>query len=192
MITRIILLLLVMVSCAVVSAQEGTSRLNGWGVPNEPQNCEMNLQDLEHARNLARQETNGFLIIVARLGDGERRRELNYRRLHNVRLQLTLIGAASDKIVVAEGERIRGLGRVEFYVRGEFIGALPGRRGADICVGCCGPDENFYPYRRDNRRNNAQQRRNLTKGMNQTRNQRASHRELGWFRRFVRAGYPRR
>jgi len=164
MITRIILLLSLLVSCTAVSAQEGTSRLSGWGVPNEPLNCEMNLQNLEYARDLARREMNGFLIIVARLGNGERRRELNYRRLHNVRLQLTLIGVPSDKIVVAEGERVSGLGRVEFYVRGEFIGALPVRRAGDICVGCCGPDENFYPYRRANRRNPAPQRRNLTRG----------------------------
>ncbi|MCA1615302.1 MAG: hypothetical protein LC800_14600 [Acidobacteria bacterium] len=169
MITRIILLLLMLMSCGVVRAQEETSRLNGWGVPNEPQNCEMNLQDLEHARNLARRETNGFLIIMARLGDGERRRELNYRRLHNVRLQLTNISFPADKIVAAEGERVSGLGRVEFYVRGEFIGALPVRRGADICVGCCGPDENFYPYRRDNRRNAAGGAQ-PNKGMNRTRN----------------------
>ena len=169
MITRIILLLLLLVPCAVVRAQEGTSQLSGRGVPNEPQNCEMNLQDLEHARNLARRETNGFLIIVARLGDEERRRELNHRRLHNVRLKLTHVGVPSDKIVVAEGERVRGLGRVEFYVRGEFFGALPIRRGADICVGCCGPDENFYPYRQDNRRN-AVGVAQPNKGMSRTRN----------------------
>ena len=168
MITRIVLLLLLLMSCAGASAQEGTSRLDGWGVPDEPQNCEMNLQDLEHARNLARRETNGFLIIVARLGDGERRRELNYRRLSNVRLQLTRIGFPSGKIVVAEGERIGGFGRVEFYVRGEFIGALPVRRGADICVGCCGPDERFYPYPQDKRRN-ATGRAQPNKGMNPTR-----------------------
>lgn len=148
MITRIILLLLLLVSSSVVRAQEETSRLRGWGVPNEPLNCEMNLQNLEHVRDLARREKNGFLIIVARLGNGERQRGLNYRRLHNVRLQLTLIGVPSDKIIVAEGERVRGLGQVEFYVRGEFIGALPVRRAGDICVGCCGPDENFYPNRK--------------------------------------------
>ena len=148
MITRTVLLLLLLLSWSVASAQE-ESRLSGWGVPNEPLNCEMNLQDLEHVRNLMRREANGFLIIVARLGNGETRRELNYRRLHNVRLQLTLIGVPSDRIVVAEGERVKGLGRVEFYVRGEFIGALPVRQAGDICVGCCGPDENFYPYRRN-------------------------------------------
>lgn len=151
MITRIILLLLLLVSGSVASDQEGTSRLSGWGIPNEPQNCEMNLQDLEHVRDLARRETNGFLIIVARLGNRETRRALNHRRLHNVRLQLTHIGFPADKIVVAEGERVRGLGRVEFYVRGEFIGALPVRRAGDICVGCCGPDERFYPYRQRSR-----------------------------------------
>jgi len=169
MIGRVVLLLSLLVSCTTVGAQEGIPRLIGWGVPNEPLNCEMNLQDLEHARNLARREPNGFLIIVARLGDGERRKELNHRRLYNVRLQLSRIGLPSDKIVVAEGERVSGFGRVEFYVRGEFIGALPVRRGADICVGCCGPDENFYPYRQDNRRN-ATGRAQPNKGMNRTRN----------------------
>jgi hypothetical protein len=152
-IKRVILMLSLLASSSVVSAQEEASEAGGWGVPNEPLNCEMNLQNLEFARDLARQKTKGFLIIVARLGDDEGRRELNYRRLHNVRLQLTLIGVPAGRIVVAEGERVRGFGRVEFYVRGEMIGALPVRKTGDICVGCCGPDEHFYPYRRASYRN---------------------------------------
>lgn len=140
------LLLALLVSEPFVSAQEKTDK--SWGVPNQPLNCEMNFQNLEYLSKLAQEQRTGFLIIIARLGNLETQKELNDRRLYNVRLKLTLLGVPSDKIVVAEGERLRGLGRVEFYLRGELIGALPIPKGSDICVGCCDPDHRFYPYKR--------------------------------------------
>lgn len=151
MVKRVILWLSLLAAASLTGAQEA-SKASGWGVPSRPLNCEMNLQNLEFARDAARRETEGFLIIVARLGDGERRRTLNSRRLHNVRLQLTRLGVSAGRVIVAEGERVKGWGRVELYVRGEMIGALPVKQGGDLCVGCCGPDEDFYPYRRDSRR----------------------------------------
>jgi hypothetical protein len=49
----------------------------------------------------------GVLVVVARLGDGEGSRELNRRRLYNVREYLKERGGlAADKIVAAEGERV--------------------------------------------------------------------------------------
>jgi hypothetical protein len=90
----------------------------------------------------------GLLILIARLGNGENRRELNRRRLYNVRLKLNTEHAVQkERIIVAEGERLRGFRRVEFYVGGELVGALPVQKQRDICVGCCDPDERFYPYK---------------------------------------------
>lgn len=128
----------------------GQSSERGWGVPNEPQNCEMNLQNLEYLRDLVKKESTGagFLIIVARLGKGERQPSLNHRRLYNVRLKLTLINVSKDRIITTEGEQVKGFGRLEFYWRGELVGAFLVNKAKDICVGCCGPDERFYPYKR--------------------------------------------
>gem|GEM_PF-1678742 len=128
----------------------GQSSEKGWGIPDGPQNCEMNLQNLEYLRDLIKNQSKGtgFLIIVARLGKGERQPSLNHRRLYNVRLKLTLINVPKDSIITAEGEQVHGFGRLEFYWRGELVGALLAHKARDICVGCCGPDERFYPYKR--------------------------------------------
>lgn len=147
---RIILLVALLIYCPILSGQERpvVHTTQTWGVPDQPLNCEMNLQNLEYVRTFSQEQKTGFLIIVARLGSKETRREMNSRRLYNVRLKLTLIGVQPDRIIVAEGERVRGFGRVEFYLRGEMVGALPVAQEKDICVGCCDPDERFYPYKR--------------------------------------------
>ena len=103
-----------------------------------------------------------LLIVVARLGDGETRPDLNQRRLHNVRTYLTeFLPAGAGRrqpqtILLTQGEKVSGLGRVEFYVRGELIHRLPLKQNADLVVGTCYPeqppctlqsDQNFYPCR---------------------------------------------
>ena len=106
-----------------------------WKLPDRPLNCEMNLQHLEDLRHMLANQPNrdGLLIIVARLGNGEKQRDLNRRRLHNVRDGLTTnLGINDRQIVVAEGERVRGYGRVEFYLAGDLVGALPVRRNSHV------------------------------------------------------------
>ena len=98
-----------------------------WDIPDHPYNCEMNLQHLEHVRNMLSSQTNrkDVLIILARLGNGEKRRDLNLRRLNNVRKALTqTLGIEAAKVVTGRGEHIKGYGRVEFYIGGELVGAL--------------------------------------------------------------------
>jgi hypothetical protein len=110
----------------------------------------MNLQNLEYVRDLVNGQGAGksFLIIIARLGHREKQLSLNRRRLYNVRLKLKLINVREDRIITAEGDRVSDFGRLEFYWRGELVGALPVNEGEDICVGCCGPDGRFYPHKR--------------------------------------------
>ncbi len=112
-----------------------------------------------------RTSPNKLIIVIAHLGDGETRPNLNQRRLHNVRTYwleyLTAEGARRkpETVVLAEGERISGYGRLHFYVDGKLIGVLKLRRNADLLVGTCYPtpverdpctlktDRNFYPCR---------------------------------------------
>ena len=152
MIQRSLLLIAVLLSAPLLVAQErsGQSVGKGWGVPDRPLNCEMNFQNLEHVRDVMRGQTNqkSVLILIARLGDGEKQQVLNHRRLYNVRLKLTdELNVPEEKIIIAQGERVEGFGRVEFYMGGELIGALLTNKQDDLCVGCCGPDERFYPYK---------------------------------------------
>src|SRR5207244_8949841 len=75
-----------------------------------------------------------LIIVIAHLGDGETRTNLNQRRLHNVRTYwleyLTAEGARRkpETVVLAEGQRVSGYGRLHFYVDGKLIGVLKLRR----------------------------------------------------------------
>jgi hypothetical protein len=104
-----------------------------------PYSCESNIQMLNTLHQMAGEK--GFVIVIARLGDGERSREFNRRRLHNVRAYLELEWKRDPKtIVLGEGERVRGYGRVEIYVLGGFSQALTVRTNRDLAVGSCEPD----------------------------------------------------
>jgi hypothetical protein len=109
--------------------------------------CEGNNSDLSGAHHMAGEEAT--IIAIARLGDGEVSRQLNRRRLHNVRTFLTDVGWHRDPttVITAEGEKVKGYGRVELYVRGVPFVALAVRRNQDLLVGSClGADRNLYPY----------------------------------------------
>jgi hypothetical protein len=116
--------------------------------------CEDNISFLSNAHHLA--GADGTIIAVARLGDGESNRELSSRRLHNVRVYLTDFGwhRQATTVITAEGERIKGYGRVELYVKGVPFAVLEVKRNQDLLVGSCEPDDirpakaerNLYPY----------------------------------------------
>jgi hypothetical protein len=122
-----------------------------------PHNCEGNVFVLNAAHVAANATGADTLIMaIARLGDGERRRELNRRRLHNVRVFLTeLQKHDASKVIIAEGERVRGYGRVELYVGGRLFQVIAIKTNDDLLVSAtCEPDNirpkwpdtNFYPY----------------------------------------------
>jgi hypothetical protein len=105
---------------------------------------------------------NRLIIVVARLGEDETRSNLNWRRLHNVRTYWTeyyLDRRKPDMIILAEGERVQGHGRVELYVGGKLVVVLKLKRNADLIIGACYTtpegtpfcddkmNRNFYPCR---------------------------------------------
>jgi len=112
-------------------------------------NCETYSADIDRMRSVFSEliEKSDYLILVARLGRGEKNRDLNRRRLHNVSERVKAAGIEAKKIVIAEGERVPGLGRIEVYAGGRMVESLRVKRNQDICVECCGPDERFYPYK---------------------------------------------
>ena len=83
------------------------------------------------------------VFVIARLGEGEKSRRLNQRRLHKARTYLNN-RLKSESIVVAEGERASGEGRVEFYVGSELVLVSMVRRGADLCVNCFETNPKYY------------------------------------------------
>lgn len=65
-------------------------------------------------------ERDSNVIIVARLGKGEYSRRVARLRLSQVKDHLMMVrGVSSDRVVTAEGERVKGLGLVEIYIKGK-------------------------------------------------------------------------
>jgi hypothetical protein len=113
-----------------------------------PGNCEMNAAALDSVRSEALEETNkgGVVIVIARLGTRETSGMQNRRRLQIVKTYLSKYGLGARRIVAAEGERVDGYGRVEFYVAGKLRVVLLANRNKPICVECCNADDTD-PYR---------------------------------------------
>src|SRR5688500_2501496 len=115
--------------------------LQGSRIEARPTNCETHIAILDIAdQNAGRNE---LIIMIGRLGDGERSRELNRRRLHSARAYLTEYRAVRSPgtILIAEGERVAGYGRIELYIGGKLHSAFAVRQNAELSVGSCEPPE---------------------------------------------------
>lgn len=75
------------------------------------------------------------IIVVARLGRGERLRGLNRRRLDQVANYLNR-SVPKQKLVTVEGSRVGGLGQLEFFVGGKLHSVFKVRRNSDLVKGC--------------------------------------------------------
>ena len=89
------------------------------------------------------------IIVIAHLGDGETRANLNWRRLENVRAYWTEYLLPNGRrnpqtIILAEGERVNGYRRLEFYVGGNLVEVMNVARNADLFIGTCYPPNDSY------------------------------------------------
>ena len=75
------------------------------------------------------------VIIIARLGTSETSRKLIASRLRQVANYLSR-RIPKERIITAEGERVRGLGQLEFYVGGKLHSIFKVRRNKDLVAGC--------------------------------------------------------
>ena len=109
-----------LVLLAPVIIAQGDSKHRLW-ISEKPENSEMNhsyLREILAARE-EKPNPNGVIILIARLGKGETRHELNRRRLYIVKYLYTeTFGIPAETIVVAEGERVSDYGRVDIYWNG--------------------------------------------------------------------------
>jgi hypothetical protein len=97
--------------------------------------CETTKAEFDAIAQVAN-ERESNVIIIARLGAGERMRSLNLLRLGKVRDWLLIVrGYSQDRIVIAEGERVSGLGQVEVYIRGKLFIAYRMRRNKEFFKG---------------------------------------------------------
>ena len=97
--------------------------------------CETTKAELDLIAEQAGQE--GLIIIISHLGTKEVSRTLNRRRMHIVADYLHMTRSiAANRIVTAEGERVRGLGRVEIYVKGRLFTVFTINHNKDLARGC--------------------------------------------------------
>ena len=101
----------------------------------KPTNCETASLVRDETIGAWREAPTANIILVARLGQGERSPSLGRRRLAAWVGRLRDWGA--DRLVTAVGERTTGLGRVEIYVSGRLFFTILFKRNAAI-VDCSG------------------------------------------------------
>ncbi len=114
---------LALAGCVALLAAWPTEAQSNSSVPVqvEPYPCEYNISTLSAAHHTAGDD--GLVIVIARLGDGEYTKDLNRRRLHNVRVYLTEFDwhRRPETVITAEGEPVKGYGRIELYVKGNLF-----------------------------------------------------------------------
>lgn len=104
-----------------------------------PMECEGAAQRLDFAVVNTRKLEGAYLILIARLGTGEFSRSLNQARLSIVE-EYVLRRGSDLKYVLAQGSRVKGLGRLEVYVGGKLADIMPLRRNAK---GYCVPGRDY-------------------------------------------------
>jgi hypothetical protein len=110
-----------------------------WGDPGglSGHNCETTMAMLD---NLAIDDQESgdksrAIIVIARPGRGEVSRTLIRRRLSQVAEYLNR-RVSKEKIITAEGDRVAGLGLIEFYVGGKLHTVFKMKRNRDLIKGC--------------------------------------------------------
>lgn len=100
----------------------------------EPVECDAALAYLDDAFLNTIKLAGTNLIIIARLGSGERSSQLNKSRLSWIKSYMS--NRVPDlKYVIAEGGKVSGLGRVELYVGGRLLHTMPIKKNAKhYCV----------------------------------------------------------
>lgn len=94
-----------------------------------PMECEGAATRLDLAVENTKKIAGAYLILVARLGTGESSRSLNQARLSGVE-EYVLRRGSDLKYVLAQGSRVKGLGRLEIYVGGQLAEIMPLRKNA--------------------------------------------------------------
>ena len=100
-----------------------------------PMECEGAATRLDFAVLNTRKLEGAYLILIARLGTGEFSRSLNQARLSSVK-EYVLRTGSDLKYVLAQGSRVKGLGRLEIYVGGQLAEIMPLKKNAKgYCTG---------------------------------------------------------
>ena len=127
--------------CALFCLAEAQSNESSWpqivgeNVGVDCSYCESAKANFDLIAQVANEKQSN-VIIIARLGRGESR-NINRVRLRQLREWLLQVrGYPPERVVTAEGERMRGLGQVEVYISGKPIFIYRMKRNQDFFRGC--------------------------------------------------------
>jgi hypothetical protein len=113
-------------------------------IPANATRCQRNTTNIANLKQVARIR-NEKVFVIAHLGSGEVSQNLNRRRLKDIGSEFDQIGPMDRKILIlAEGERVKGQPRVDFYLGSElyFVSYIP--RNGDFSSLCCDRRREFY------------------------------------------------
>jgi len=114
--------------------------------------CELNNLYIDYFAQDAR-SSGERVFVIARLGRGETSRTINRDHLGYARFMLTNKDVRPERLVIAEGERVAGEGRVEFYLGSRLYLVSLAKRNEMVCLMCCNDrPEGRNRVRRNNRR----------------------------------------
>lgn len=88
---------------------------------------------------LGKLNESGFLIVIARPGKGDKSPSLSRKRLDAAKEWMGRAEFPTNRLILAEGERVSGSGRVEFYVGGALTHVILPRANQGLCTQCCQP-----------------------------------------------------
>ena len=101
-------------------------------VPANAKGCQRNIINIANLGALV-QTTKEKVFVIAHLGIREKSRQLNLRRLHDIRMEFGDNWRA-DKVILAEGGRVKEQGRIEFYLGSELMHVSLMKRNGDFCA----------------------------------------------------------
>lgn len=100
----------------------------------DPTSCELVQRILGTVHELA---ADGNVIVISKLGKGESAASLNRMRLKTVRQYLeTVWKRPSSTVILAQGERVSGFGRLEFYTNGALVYQIIAKQRINIPIIC--------------------------------------------------------
>ncbi len=97
-----------------------------------PSDCEYvrAILDATFAQGSNSEDSN--VILIFRLGKGERSKRVTNRRMELVRNHINFRQQNLKKFVLAEGEKNNGLGKVEIYIKGKLTEVLFAKKNATL------------------------------------------------------------
>jgi len=144
-----------LVLCALAAAMTGSGQDQASIIMLESANCEVDESNFNVVRVDALKSLgeNSFLIAIARFGSTDKAQALNRQRLSATKEWMSNAAFPINKLVLAEGERVNGNGRVEFYIGGKLTHVILPKPNMGLCTECCNPrPEDFTSDRRKKRR----------------------------------------